>query len=176
VVSAFDVPPGRGRRIGAQPFPAFKVPDGVQEGDRVWLEAVGHPVTNAAFTAAGLPSGSPSRRKHFESWAQATQRVSVGTGGAAGKGASWGDAARALTVLLLTRGPGIGSTMTERIEALREALDTTAAGGLDPDLEQAAGEALTRVTRAVENWRRKNGVVPVDWVEREGSTVTPPPF
>jgi len=137
----------------------------------VWLSAVAHPATNAAFTAAGLPAKSRVRRTWFEPWQQAMARVVSGPG----PRVDWRTAARALTVLLMTEDPDAYPDIAARIDALGLAAMNVGDPALDPDVKAAADNASLRLTRTVEDWRRRTGRHPSDddWPAR---TAEPPPF
>lgn len=164
---------GRRRDPGdVQPFPEFRVPKGDwQETDLVWLSAVAHPATNAAFTAAGLPAKSRARRLLFEPWQQAMARILSGPGPLV----DWHTASQALTVLLMTEDPDDHADMAARIDALRRTAMNVRDPTLDPDVQAAADNASLRLTRSVDDWRRRTGRHPADddWPAR---TAEPPPF
>lgn len=161
---------GPGKRLRApddvQPFPAFDAPPNLPEDSDEWLTRVCYPATNAAFTAAGIASGTAERTKHFRLWLEAMQRVVT-----VGERVHWNAACRALTEILFEEGVD-ADDMAERIAKIRLAAGRRRS---EPPAgsRNASSQAVRRLTRSVDNWRRNADEPDLDSFSPQASE---PPF
>lgn len=157
----------RARALGLKPFQALRRAGQVEDAP-AWRRDVSFNITNTAMSVAaattpersGLASDGPDRKRTFEPWRLAVQRLLDHT-----PPTPWHQAAAALTALLVEEGPGPTGGPDDpgvhgRADELLRARDRLADGTAPSGAAGAAAQAAAMVALAVDAWRDHHPPLP----------------